>query len=96
MSCVVGLRRSSDMALLWLWHRPAGTAPIQPLAWEPPDAASAVLKKKKEKKKTCILKTHLLVFFFHIQNINSSLKVNNLISLITWKIRKSLVIPSQK
>jgi len=25
-----------DPALLWLWHRPASVAPIQPLAWEPP------------------------------------------------------------
>ena len=28
-----------DPALLWLWHRPAATAPIRPLAWEPPYAA---------------------------------------------------------
>ena len=27
-----------DPALLWLWCRPAATAPIQPLAWEPPNA----------------------------------------------------------
>ena len=25
-----------DLALLWLWCRPAAIAPIQPLAWEPP------------------------------------------------------------
>ena len=25
-----------DPVLLWLWRRPAATAPIQPLAWEPP------------------------------------------------------------
>ena len=29
-------KRSSDLALLWLWYRPAATALIQPLAWEPP------------------------------------------------------------
>ena len=31
-SCGVGRRRSSDPALLWLWRRPAATAPIRPLA----------------------------------------------------------------
>ena len=32
----VGCRCSSDLSLLWLWHRLAAAAPIQPLAWEPP------------------------------------------------------------
>ena len=32
----VGHRRSLDSMLLWLWCRPAATAPIEPLAWEPP------------------------------------------------------------
>ena len=27
-----------------MWHRLAGTAPIRPLTWEPPDAAGAALK----------------------------------------------------
>ena len=30
-----------DPVLLWLWHRPVATAPIQPLAWEPPYAVRA-------------------------------------------------------
>ena len=37
--------------LLWLWYRPEDTAPIRPLAWEPPYATGAALKKKKKKKK---------------------------------------------
>ena len=41
MSCGVGCRRGSDPALLCLWRRPVATAPIQPLAWEPPYAAGA-------------------------------------------------------
>ena len=41
MSCGVGCRRGSDPELLWLWRRPVATAPIQPLAWEPPYAAGA-------------------------------------------------------
>ena len=33
MSCGVGRRCDSDLALLWLWCRPAATTPIQPLNW---------------------------------------------------------------
>ena len=54
MSCDVGCRRGSDPALLWLWRRPVATAPIQPLAWEPPyavGAAQEIAKKKTKKKK---------------------------------------------
>ena len=54
MSCGVGLSCGLDLALLWLWHRPATTAPIRPLAWEPPYAAGAAQKKNqktREKKK---------------------------------------------
>ena len=35
----------SDPELLWLWCRLVATAPIQPLAWEPPYATGAALKK---------------------------------------------------
>ena len=55
MSCGVGRRRGSDPVLLWLWHRPAATAPLQPLAWEPPYAAGAaqeMAKRQKKKQKT--------------------------------------------
>ena len=38
MSCGVGRRHGSALALLWLWCRQAATAPISPLAWEPPYA----------------------------------------------------------
>ena len=54
MSYGVGCRRGSDPELLWLWCRPAATALIQPLAWEPPYAAGAAqetAKKTKKKKK---------------------------------------------
>ena len=52
ISCGVGCRYSSDLALLWLWPRPAAVAPIQPLAWELPYAAGAALKRQKTKNKT--------------------------------------------
>ena len=51
MSCGVDRRCGPDLALLWLWCRPAVTAPIGPLAWEPPYAAGAVLEKTKKLKK---------------------------------------------
>ena len=50
MSYGVGHRRGSDPMLLWLWREPAATAPIQPLAWEPPCAMGAALKRPKKKK----------------------------------------------
>jgi len=59
VSCGVGCRRGSDPALLWLWRRPVATAPIQPLAWEPPYAtgvaqeiATTKDKKTKDQKKS--------------------------------------------
>ena len=39
-----------DPALLWLWCRPAATAMIRPLAWEPPYAMGASLEKGKKTK----------------------------------------------
>ena len=51
VSCGVGCRRGLDTALLWLWRRPAATAPIRPLAWEPPYASGAALEKTKNNKK---------------------------------------------
>ena len=50
MSCSVGGRRGSNLALLWLWCRPAAVAPIRPLAWEPPYAAGGALKRQKDQK----------------------------------------------
>ena len=46
----MGCRHGLDPVLLWLWRRPAATAPIRPLAWEPPYAAGAALEKAKTKK----------------------------------------------
>ena len=59
MSYGVGRRQGSDLELLWFWRRPAATALIRPLAWEPPYATGAALEKakrqkKKEKKETRI------------------------------------------
>jgi len=65
MSCGVGYRCGSDLALLWLWYRPATTAPIQPLGCEPPHAAGVALKSKKKKSKhhsVCINAAALIGF----------------------------------
>ena len=51
MSCGVGRRRGSDLVLLWLWRRPAATAPIRPLAWEPPYATGSGPRKGKKTKR---------------------------------------------
>ena len=51
MSSGVGHRRGSDPVLLWLWHRLAATAPIGPLALEPPYVSGATLEKAKRQNK---------------------------------------------
>ena len=45
MSCGVGQSQVSDLALLWLWCRPAAAAPIQALPWELLYAMGTALKK---------------------------------------------------
>ena len=49
VSCGLGHRCASDLVLLWLWRRPAATAPIRPLSWEPPYALGAALKIQRTK-----------------------------------------------
>ena len=51
MSCGIGRRRGLDPTFLWLWHRPATTVPIGPLAWEPPYVAGVALKRQKAPQK---------------------------------------------
>ena len=76
MSCGVGCRRGSDPALLWLWCRQVATAPIGPLAWEPPYAAGWALEKaKKTKNKNINQKQHESVFGNNFKNIVRSVPV---------------------
>ena len=61
MSCAVGRRCSSDLALLWLWRRLAATAPTRPLAWDPPYAPEKTKEKSKWRNHFCAhTKCHLL------------------------------------
>ena len=46
----IGRRHGLDLALLWLWRRPAAVSLIRPLAWEPPYGLGEALKKSKKKK----------------------------------------------
>ena len=50
MSCGVGHKCSLDPVWLWLllWCRPAGEAPIQPLAWELAYIAGVAIKSQKK------------------------------------------------
>ena len=43
--------------LLWLWCRPVATAPIGPLAWEPPYTVGVALEKAKQQQKQTNHKT---------------------------------------
>ena len=82
MSCGVGRRGGYDLALLWLWCRPA--ALIRPLAWDPPYAVSVALKRqkdnnnnKKEREKENPVKNSVLLllrhFFFKITLLSGAL-----------------------
>ena len=48
MPCGVGHKHGSDPSLLWMWHRLAPAATIQPLAWELPYAMGAALKQQQQ------------------------------------------------
>ena len=52
--------------LLWLWRRLAATAPIEPLAWEPPCPTGVALKRqnKQTKKPYAYVHTHKTHIFF--------------------------------
>ena len=62
MSCGIGCRRDSGLALLGLWYRLAATAPIRPLVWDPAYAMGVALKRQKNKKQ----KKH---YFFQSMNL---------------------------
>ena len=57
MSCGVGRRCGLDLALPWLWCRPAAAALIRLLAWEPPHASGSALKRQTKQNKNKNKKT---------------------------------------
>ena len=81
----VGHRGSSDLELLWLWHRPAAKALIRPRAWEPPYATGAALEKKNKQTKK---KLSLLTNSLNLDNSNFSKLIFHLLLItnyhVTW------------
>ena len=97
MSCGVGGRHSSDLALLWLWCRPAATAPD----WTPSLGTSMCcksspkkIKKKKQKTKNKgqSLKLSLWSYVFQIfvaqlELIHfNALRINSIVSPLVFSI----------
>ena len=79
-----------DLTLLWLWCRPAVTAQIQPLAWDPPYATGvaqemAKKKKKKDKKIKCLSAhlhaIHTYVFYSVASELLKVRSISDLLSL---------------
>ena len=81
--------------MLWLWRRPVATAPIQPLAWEPPYAAGAAQEiatttttkdKKTKTNKQTNKKTNNEYIFYPKENnegkINNKLRKTDLLQIM--------------
>ena len=81
MSCGVGRRRGLDPLLLWLWCRLAPTAPIRPLAWEPPYAAGVTQEMAKRPKKRKEKSGKSCEDFLHIDNYYANYDAPNSLSL---------------
>ena len=79
MSCGVGHRGGSDLALLWLWRRPVATAPIRPLAWEPPYAVRAAQEKTKKKKRKKEKKSSIEPHYLQESHIQASIHLTAII-----------------
>ena len=69
MSCSVGQRCGSDLALLWLWCRPAAAAPIRPLVWKLPYNVGVALKRKNNLKNKTINEHFSLPFMLSLHNL---------------------------
>ena len=65
--CRLQTRLGSGVAVA-VWHRPAATAAIRPLAWEPPYAMGGTLEKAKRPPLKKFL-TLMLLFHFHCHHL---------------------------
>ena len=65
----------------WLWCRPAATAPIRSLAWEPPYATGVAIKKDKNTKKRKIKKTGYYIYVSPQHDMNLEYKIYFIICL---------------
>ena len=100
MSCGVGHRCGLDLALLWLWCRPAAVAPIRPLDWEPPYAVGAALEKTKKKNKNYLDKEERKLIFFRqtvqgetVHNLNYPFPLKSHVFLLELNISYSWQLP---
>ena len=75
MSCGVGCRCGSNLALLWLWYRPAAVALIRPLAWETPYAAGAALKVKKQKDLVYVYMLSCIIYHIYVVCVYMSIRL---------------------
>jgi len=87
VNCGVGHRCVVDLALLWLWCRPAAVALIQPLAWESPYAAAGVAIKspKKQKKKRKERKKEKKAIYLKYSLCKTLTSIFNIMAFETWK-----------
>ena len=62
--------------MLWLWHRPAATAPIRPLAWKPPCAAGAAqeIAQKRKQERHEFLQMAPMTCQFHLPRVYPKLR----------------------
>ena len=81
-------RQDSDLALLWLWCRPAAVAPIWPLPWEPLYAEGVALKKKKKSKEKAWIQTEAC------SSLTSDLSKCTIYKLLRPKLQESSLILS--
>ena len=65
-----------NLALLWLWHRLAATAPIRPLAWDPPYAMGAALEKAKRLKTKIYIYIYIFFFFWVLASPIKKIYIN--------------------
>ena len=69
--------------LLWPWHRPVATAPIQPLAWETPyavGAAQEMVQRQQQQKK---IFSHAYFLLNKFKHYFIKLKRNSILSTVT-------------
>ena len=86
MSCGGGHRHGSDPTLLLQWHRPAATAPIWPLVWDPPYAMGAALKRQRDQKKNS---KSMIKLYLKIRH--SKIFIEGNVSILIWKREHQIV-----
>ena len=103
MSCGVGHRGSLDLALLWLWCRPAAVAPIRPLAWEPPYASGTALKKTKDKNNhhhhhfsVKLVKNQLILLCMRYPECKSTIKSSTIRDYFKYQLILQANAPTQR